>query len=260
MRMPKYIDGDAGDAVDASMSEVFRNRLLAALSAEAYGHLAPHLCRLALAQDAVLYEEGEPLTKASLPETAIISFVTRMQDGSSVETASVGCEGAIGFVGSLATTVALRRSTVQLPGEAFVIDVNRVREAAARSAELRDVAMWYSAVFIANMHQLVACNARHSIEQRLARGLLQFCDRAESTRLPLKQEFLARMLGVQRPSVSLAANALQRRGVITYRRGKLEIRNATALKDATCECYQKMRRAELDLPPVRSIKSSKKPD
>ena len=227
-----------------------QNRLLVALSADAYALLKPHLTRVMLEQDAVLYEEGDPLTTAYLPETAVVSFVTRMNDGSVIETASVGREGAIGFVGALATSAAIRRSIVQLSGEALAIHVDRVRDAAAQSREIRDLSMWYSAVFIAHMHQLVACNARHGIEQRLARWLLQFYERASSTQLPLKQEFLAQMLGVQRPTVSLTANALQRRRLITYRRGKLEIRDPAGLRRAACECYQKMRDAESGLPRV----------
>lgn len=225
-----------------------RNRLLQSLSPDAYALLAPHLARVHLAQGTVLYEEGAPLTTAYLPETAIIALVTRFDDGTMVETATIGPETGIAFAMSVATTVALRRTFVQLGGEALVANVMHVRTAAERSAEIRDVMIWHAAVSLTNTYQLAACNARHSIEQRLARCLLQFSDRAESLHLPLKQEDLAQKLGVQRTSVTGAASALQRQGLIAYRRGKLEIRDVGGLRRITCECYTKMKRAHDALP------------
>lgn len=225
-----------------------RNQLLAGLTPDAYALLAPHLVRVHLAQETVLYEEGAPLATAYLPETAILALATTLEDGTMVETATIGRESALAFLTSIATTVAIRRTFVQFAGEVLVTDVAHVRAAAEQSAEIRNVMMWHAAVSIANMHQAAACNARHSIEQRLARWLLQFHDRAESRHLPLKQEALAQMLGVQRTSVTAAANALQRQGLIAYRRGKLELLDVEKLSRVACECYGKMRLAHEHMP------------
>lgn len=219
-----------------------RNELLAALPPDAAALLAPHLVHVALAGGTVLYEAGAPLDRAYLPETAVLSYVTEMADGSLAESASVGREGAVALVGAASTTVALRRVVVQVAGEAFALDVARVREAAERSAAFRDLLMWHSAVFQSVTFQLVACNARHTIEQRLARWLLQCRDRTGASHWSLKQDALARVLGVQRPGISLAAAALRRAGLIEHGRGSIEIRDADGLGGIACECYATMRR------------------
>lgn len=225
------------------MPENHRNHLLAALSPAALALLAPHLTRVRLAQGDVLYEEGEVLARTYFPETAIVSFVTRLEEGGATECAVVGREGAIGFVGRACVNVALRRKVVQLGGEALVMNAARVGEAVEASPEILAMSRWTSAVFQSQVLQLVACNARHTVEQRLARWLMQVYDRADGRRWPLTHEFLAEMLGVQRASVSHAAGALQRQALITYHRGRLEVRYPEQLRAVCCECYERMRTA-----------------
>lgn len=230
------------------MSESFRNRLLAALSPDALAHLTPHLTRVRLEQGQVLYQEGALLTHTYFPETAIVSLVTHLPDGPSIECGAVGCDSAVGFVGAACVNVALRQKVVQLPGDAWMIEADRVRAAVDASPEILHLMLWTSAVFQSNTLQLVACNAHHPIEQRLARWLMQFYDRADGRRFPLTHEFLAQMLGVQRSSLSPAANALQTQALIDYRRGKLEVRYPDLLRAACCPCYENMRRTSERLP------------
>ena len=230
------------------MSASPRNHLLAALSAEALALLAPHLRRVHLDQGTVLYEAGDTLTRAYFPETAIISIVTHLPDGLTIECGIIGCEEALGFVGAACVNIALRQTIVQLSGEALAIDADALQEAIDESCELLDLMLWHGSVAQYRSLQLIACNAHHSVEQRLARWLMQFYDRAAGRRFPLKQEFLAEMLGVRRASVTGAAQALQNQVVISYHRGMLEVRYPEQLRQACCPCYEIMRAAPAQLP------------
>jgi CRP-like cAMP-binding protein len=129
----------------------------------------------------------------------------------------------------------------QVPGEMLVMDVDHLRGEASGSGKLPAVLQAYTQALFAQISQAVACNASHEIQQRTAKWLLQTHDRAKADSFQLTQEFLADMLGVTRPSVTVAARTLQSAGLITYRRGGITVLDRAGLEDSSCECYEATR-------------------
>lgn len=216
------------------------NRLLAALPAADFSLLAPDLKDMALDRGMVLRELGDPLQHVYFPHAGLISIVTVMPSGETVETATVGCEGAVGATAGLGSRLAFGRAIVQLPGTASRISSARFQAAAAQSSALRDLILRYNELLIAQTQQSAACNILHDVEARLCRWLLHSSDRSGDM-VPLTQEFLAEMLGVRRTTVTIVARILQSAGMIRYRRGHIQILNRGALEEGACECYEIIR-------------------
>jgi CRP-like cAMP-binding protein len=160
-----------------------------------------------------------------------------MKDGKTAEAGIVGKEG---FTGTLAA-VGLRRSplqgVVQITGDGFRVEVGALHNTFESALHLQLMLNRYAAIQGMQIAQTAACNRLHEIVQRLARWLLMTQDRVDSGSLPITHDFLATMLGTDRPSVSLAAGALQRKGLIEYTRGAVKIANRKKLEDSACECY-----------------------
>jgi CRP-like cAMP-binding protein len=155
-----------------------------------------------------------------------------------VEVVLVGRDSVFGVSAALDGGIALTDAAVLLSGTASILDAAVLRAAAERSAALRALLARHEQRLAAQAQQAAACNASHSVEARLSRWLLCACDRTESESLPLTQECLAQMIGVQRNAVSIVANALQKASIISYSRGQIEITNVAALREAACECYE----------------------
>jgi CRP-like cAMP-binding protein len=223
------------DAADAAS----RNRLLAALEPDDLGRLAPHLERVDLARGTVLLEPDAELRHVWWPEDCVISLVIPTLGGGGAEAATIGREGMIGFIAALGVPPrALARDMVQVPGRALRLPLATLREAFAASPRVHQVCLCYVAALIAHVLQSVACNAQHSVEARLARWLLLSQDRVDGAgALPVTQELLAEMLGVQRTTVTAAARALQRAGLIAYRWGSVTVLDRAGLEGVSCECY-----------------------
>jgi CRP-like cAMP-binding protein len=223
------------DATDAAS----RNRLLAALAPDDLRRLAPHLERVDLARGTVLLEPHAELQHVWWPEDCIISLVIPTREGGAAEAATIGCEGMVGFIAALGVPPrALARDRVQVPGRALRLPLTTLREAFAASPRLHQVCLCYVAALIAHILQSVACNALHTVEARLARWLLLFQDRIDGTEaLPITQELLAEVLGVQRTTVTTAARALQQAGLIAYKWGSVTVLDRAGLERASCECY-----------------------
>jgi CRP-like cAMP-binding protein len=185
----------------------------------------------------VLHEPGGNLEFAYFPNRGLISLVVVMKDGQTAEAGIVGNEG---FTGTLAA-VGLSRSTlqavVQITGDGFRVEVAALQNILESAAHLQLMLSRYAAIRGMQVAQTAACNRLHDIEQRLARWLLMTQDRVDSGSLPITHDFLATMLGTDRPTVSLAAGVLQKRKVIEYTRGAVEIVNHKKLEDSACECY-----------------------
>lgn len=215
-----------------------RNRLLALLPAAEYEDLARDLEPVSLAFKETLHEQDEPMREAYFVETAVISVVTLMEhDNEMIETCTVGREGFVGVSLFLGAPVAVGRAFCQIPGTAQRIRADRLLAAVARLEGLRTLLGRYAAAMLAMISQSAACNRLHVVEARLARWLLMTHDRVGAPDFAMTQEFLARMLGVRRPAVSLAGATLQRAGLIRYARGRITILDRPALEDASCECY-----------------------
>ena len=191
----------------------------------------------------VIQVAGEQLRSVYFPVSGVISLMTPLQDGTSIETATVGNEGMVGvhaYLGGGVLGNALAMS--QVPGEMFSVSADRFRAFVEGDGKLRDLMSAYTQALFAQIGQAVACNGVHEIQQRTAKWLLETHDRVEGDEIQLTQEFLADMLGVTRPSVTVAARQLQSAGLITYRRGRVTVLDRAALEDAACECYEVVRR------------------
>jgi CRP-like cAMP-binding protein len=214
------------------------NQLLQALPSADFELLRPYLQIGELVREAVLVEAGAPLTHVYLPQSGVISMRNSLLEGQTVEVAMVGPDSVFGAAAGLADDVSLTDAVVRLPGTAAILDVARFRAAADRSITFRALLARHEQALSAQAQQSVACNASHSVEARLARWLLHVRDRTNSESLPLTQEALAQMIGVQRNAVSIVAHALQQAGIVRYSRGQLEITDAEGLRETSCECYQ----------------------
>lgn len=187
--------------------------------------------------EVMLQEADDPIQHIYFPHTGMISIMAAMQEGTAVETATIGREGAVGIMAGLGGRRAAGRAIVQVEGRSSQISVAPFRAAVEQSKGIRDIIVRYNDAQMALIQQSAGCNALHKAEERLSRWLLQTRDRSDSDMLPLTHEFLAEMLGLQRSSVTLIARQLQDEGLIRYRRGSVEIIDRDGLEKRTCECY-----------------------
>src|SRR5262245_48471970 len=184
------------------------NRFLAALAPADFALLSPYLRNVSLERGAVLHEPGDEIEHVYFPHTGMVSLVVVMQNGASVETATMGREGAIGLTAGLGSRRAVGRAIVQLPGEASRLPANLFKAAASDSEPIRDLLARYNDALLMQVQQSVACNALHMLDARLARWLLQSHDCVDGQPIPLTQDFLAQMLGVSRTTVTLTERML----------------------------------------------------
>jgi CRP-like cAMP-binding protein len=219
-----------------------KNHFLASLSLSDFELLRPHLREGPLVHRTILAKTDDEMHRAYFPFSGVISLVMPLVGGEMVEVAMVGRDSVLGASAALDGRTSLNEAIVQVPGSATALDLSILGRAASESASLRAVLSRHVEFVFAQVQQAAACNASHTLNARLARWLLRIRDLTGSDTMSLTQEFLSQMLGVQRSSVSLTANTLQQAGLISYRRGSIEIRNLEGLIDASCECYQNIRR------------------
>ncbi|MGR8998254.1 MAG: Crp/Fnr family transcriptional regulator [Gammaproteobacteria bacterium] len=215
-----------------------QNHLLAALPAEVFERLSPHLELISMPLGDVLYEAGGQLQHVYFPSTAIISLHYIVESGASAEIAGVGNEGVLGislFMGGNTTTSL---ATVQTAGYAYRLKGRLMMEEFNRAGPLMRLMLRYTQALITQISQTAVCNRHHSIEQQLCRWLLLTIDRLPSTELTMTQELIAVMLGVRREGITEAAGNLQRAGLISYRRGHITVLDRSGLESRACECYQ----------------------
>jgi len=217
------------------------NQLLQALSATELESLRPHLETVELVGETVLVEAGCPLTRIYLPHSGAISMLVRLSEGQTVEGATVGRDSIFDASAALDDGMSLTSAIVVLPGTASALDVADLRAVADRSVTFRAMLARHEQARLALAQQSAACNASHSAEARLARWLLRARDLSGDEPLPLTQEFLAQMIGVQRNAISIVAHALQQAGIISYSRGQIDIVAANGLRATSCECYDAVR-------------------
>lgn len=215
-----------------------RNRILAALPADACERIQPHLKTVPLALGEVIYEAHGTLSHVYFPTTAIVSLLYTMENGTSAEMGVVGCDGVVGIAVFMGGDTTPNRAVVQNAGDAFQLELRYFREEFRRVGELHRLLLLYTQALLTQMSQTAVCNRLHSVEQQLCRCLLLSHDRLESDELVMTQELIASMLGVRREGVSVAANRLQRAGLIRYKRGHITILDRPGLEAKVCECYQ----------------------
>jgi CRP-like cAMP-binding protein len=213
------------------------NRLLAALPDWVYERLVPSLEPISLTLKQILYQPNGAIPYVYFPLTMVTSLVILMQDGQTVEVATVGNEGMVGLPAFLGAESFSGQAFTQVPGDAVRMQTAVFRDTASPGSPLHDVLHRYTQALLTQVAQSAACNRLHSIDQRCARWLLMTEDRARADRFPLTQEFLAQMLGVRRAGVSEAASRLQKAELIQYSRGVITVLDRAGLEAAACECY-----------------------
>jgi CRP-like cAMP-binding protein len=217
------------------------NLLLSLLPEQEYKAVIPHLEWIDTPLHFVLSERNKPIRHAYFPLSGEHSVLAAMKDGAAVEVGTVGYEGMSTVDLLLGSTHAIETTVCQIPGTALRMPSNVFQEMVTSDTKLRQIALRYLQAYLSQVSQSVACNRLHQLEARMARWLLMSHDRVHQDEFTLTQEYLAIMLGVQRPSVSLAANTLQRAGVIEYHRGKVRVLDREALEAVSCECYEVVR-------------------
>src|SRR5450631_2353324 len=213
------------------------NRLLGALEASSRKRIDPHLEPVTLKLGAVVCDAGGLLKHAYFPEGAVLSLLTVLENGSAIETANIGREGAFGLFAAMYSRVSFNRCLVQFEGGMVRCPIELLQSEFRNSEHVRDLFVSYSETLLSQVQQTVACNAMHTTEERMCRWLLMMHDRAEGESLTYTHEFLAHILGANRKSVTLAAQSMQNDGLISYRRGTIPVLDRKGLEKASCECY-----------------------
>jgi len=223
------------------------NRILASIPEAEYRLLRAHLEFVDLPQYGALHEPSQKLEFAYFPNTGLISLVVAMENGKTVQAGAVGSEGAAGIALAVGLNRSPVREVVQIAGNGFRIRVNPFQEILKSTPELQMMLSRYTVIQGLQVAQMAACNRLHDVEQRLARWLLMAQDRVNAARLSITHDFLATMLGTDRPSVSLAAGALQKRKYIACTRGAVKILNRRKLEGSACECYAVIRLLDAEM-------------
>ncbi|MCC5645991.1 Crp/Fnr family transcriptional regulator [Nostoc sp. CHAB 5824] len=225
-------------SLDKSLFQQPPNKLLAALPASDYERLVPHLKLVALPLRKVLYQAGEPIAQVYFPDKAVVSIVTTMENGSTVEAGLVSNEGMVGIPIILGNNITTTTAFVQVSGAGMQMNADVLKAEFNRGGAIQILLLRYVQAAYAELAQGTACNRLHTLEERLARWLLTVSERLELEDFPLTQEFISQMLGVRRSGVTVAASTLSRAGMISYQRGHISILNREHLEATSCECYR----------------------
>jgi len=229
------------ERTDATSKRV-KNAILLAIPDNEFWLLRPHLEGVALDSHQILHEAHEAVQYAYFPNDGLLSLVVVLAEGRTVEAGIVGKEGLVGIPAIAGLRRSPLREVVQITGEGLRIPVGRLSELLGEARQLRQQLERFSVLLGLQMAQTAGCNRLHDVEQRLARWLLMAQDRVSTASLPITHDFLATMLGTDRPSVSLAAGTLQKAKVIEYNRGSVRILRRVELERISCECYGVIRR------------------
>ncbi|MGA9888787.1 MAG: Crp/Fnr family transcriptional regulator [Candidatus Acidiferrales bacterium] len=213
------------------------NKILLSIPEQEFSAIGPHLEAVALPRHRILHEPNEELDFGYFPNSGLISLVVAMEDGKTVEAAVVGNEGAAGIPSAVCLTRSPLREVVQIAGEGFRVKVSSLQSVLKNSSEFQMMLSRYAVIQGIQVAQTAACNRLHDVEQRLARWLLMAQDRVDGGSILITHDFLATMLGTDRPSVSLAAGILQKKKNIEYTRGAVKILSRKKLEGSACECY-----------------------
>jgi CRP-like cAMP-binding protein len=204
---------------------------------QAGANLQPHLSHIALNHGAILYEAGGLIDRVYFPTAGLVSLVVPLVEGDAVETAMAGLDGVVGASSAIDGQRSVSRAVVQIAGAALAVGSELLRQVAHENNNVHSAIAAHEEVRLAQSQQCAACNASHSVSERLAKWLLLARDRTGSDELLVTQEFLAQMLAVRRSTVSLEAHALQGTGCLRYRRGHVHILSVEGLQEIACECY-----------------------
>jgi CRP-like cAMP-binding protein len=215
-----------------------KNKLLTALPRQDFERLRPQLRTTHIRAKHVFHPANEPIRDVVFLNGGVASITTAMQDGTMVETATVGDEGVVGMEAFFGGGIAIGETMMQVPDtSAELMSVGLFKEELGRREALFESVQRYSQALMTLMMQSTACMALHEVQERCCRWLLMTHDRVRRDDFQLSQEFLAMMLGSSRPTVSVVAGILQKAGLITYKHGRITILDRQALEAGSCECY-----------------------
>jgi CRP-like cAMP-binding protein len=215
-----------------------RNRILAALPPDELDRIQPALELVDMPLRKVVIDPNRPIEHVYFVEEGVVSMLGVMEDGTAVETATIGNEGMVGLPVFLGTDRTAAQAFTQVSGSAYRMEADAFREALERGGALPGLLARYTQAIITLIAQNSACNRVHTAEQRCARWLLLTADRAGRETVDLTHLFLSQMLGVRRATVTEIAGALQDRGLIDYSRGRITIVDRPGLEATSCECYR----------------------
>jgi CRP-like cAMP-binding protein len=213
------------------------NQLLGAFEPEVRKRIDPHLETVTFKLGHVVCEAGGLLQHAYFPQGAVLSLLTVLESGDAIETANIGREGAFGLFAAMYSRVSFNQCIVQLEGPMVRCKIEVLQTEFNQSAHIRDLFVSFSETLLSQVQQTVACNAMHTVEERICRWLLMMHDRAEGDNLVYTHQFLAEIMGSNRKTITLAAQSLQTAGLINYRRGLMQVLDRPGMEKTTCECY-----------------------
>lgn len=224
------------------------NWLLRCLEPKVRERFEPRLRQVELERGETLLHPGQEVEKVYFPEGALIGLISVMPGGDVVQTATVGWDGALGVFEACGTRQGAFRAEVQVEGPAWAMGAEDYRRMYAASDELRTAVHKYVEILLTEARQFVACNALHPVDARLSRSILEALERSRDNRaLPVTQETLAQMLGVQRTTITAAISQLQAAGALRSARGVIEVLEPLALEAAACCCRDTLRTARAEI-------------
>lgn len=213
------------------------NKLLRLLEPEAFQRLAPKLKLTPLQSRQVLYKPNEPIHTVYFPENSVICQMTVMSNGDTVETATVGLEGASWISASIGAPSMPCETVVVIGGDAHALDIHDLDHEMKENEPFRNILTQYSHALLIHSMRMTGCTGLHTLEQRCARWILETLDRVSADRFSITHEFLAMLLGVSRPSVSVIIEEFARRGMLRLERGRVLIGDRDKLLKVSCDCY-----------------------
>src|SRR3954470_15691660 len=225
-----------------------KNNLLDGLAAEDLQPLLPHLTEISLPQKLTLNTPGHRIEQLYFPTSGVVSLIASLDEGGAVEVGIIGQEGMVGTPVLLGSETPSNEAFVQIAGTALRIPTGVLLDRFEESRSMRRRLLRFAQALSFHISQSAACNARHVIDERCARWLLAAQDRVGGNELALTHEFLAIMLGVRPAGVTVAAGALQRAGLIRYRKDHITLLDRKGLESATCECYRTIKEEYARLP------------
>ncbi len=219
-----------------------QNKLLRLLEPQAYQRIAPKLKLTALHARQILYRPNEPIHTIYFPDNAVICQMTVMLDGSTLETGTVGLEGASWISASIGAPSMPCETIVAIGGDAYSLNIDELDHEMRENAPFRDILTQYSHALLIHSMRMTGCTGLHTLEQRCSRWILTTLDRVSEDRFSITHEFLAMLLGASRPSVSAVIEDFQRQGMLKIHRGSVVIGERDRLVGVACDCYEVIRR------------------
>lgn len=213
------------------------NHLLVALPPSEWERWESQLELVSLKLGQVLHESNGKMHFVYFPVDAIVSLLFVLENGSSTEIAVVGNEGIVGISLFMGGETTPSRAVVQSAGQCLRMKASFLKSEFDKSMPVMHLLLRYTQALLTQMTQTAVCNRHHTLDQQLCRWLLLSMDRLTGNHLVMTQELIANMLGVRREGVTEAAGRLQKAGLISYARGKIEVLDRTGLEHRSCECY-----------------------